>query len=891
MADELALPCDEAIVSRALASGLECWHFRSRGSGFAVALAVDAGALDEEDGEEGIAHFLEHLAFQGGGSRASLRLRRRLEKEGSRLGRNLNATTGLEQTCYLFTVPSGGRDLLRRCLGALAEIAFGLELDPACIERERRVILEEMPLYEGETRRLRELALARLCGENRLARRHPLGLPGTVARVGAREIAAFHRRCYRPASARLLIASAQPPAAVAQLAEAAFGGWSAGARPPRVAFRGLEASGEGTDVFRSRGEERALRFYSSIAEDRPAGIAGWQARMAREAALWLFNRRLELVARRRSALAGARLASDRLTAELSLTLLQAGDLQQASWRSAIGALAGLARKTSAAGFSASELEEARRALDRRAAATSSTSPALLEPPAAIGRLIQGAAEGRPPMSAGQRARLLGEAAAQLDGEQLREGFRRLRVAEDLMIAVLPRGGRAPSRRSLEEWRRAAAAPPLPEARPSRPRPRRRQADLSVAERFHTSEPSFETWHLANGIRFHAMPKEPAERLSFALSLGAGRIEEATLPPGSTVAACWRLLQPMRFPELRRLIEENDLRCQAEVEDDAISLQLSAPAEGAEAALELIHHLLLPAPPSAAEIASWRRSVSGSGPRGVAEQLALAALSLLSSGDRRFRPAERHEIATLDRAAIGNRRREILGRPLEVALAGALPESGLAAAVGRWLGSLPARPSGDPFAEELRHLPAWQGPLETRLRLPADEEQAGLLCGWRGPHWTDKAARRQMHLATHVLEKRLFEKVRLKESLTYALAVAFSPSKAYPAASLLAASLLARPAHLERCRQLIEQEVAELRRRGPTEDERQAATRHFAQSARRALENPRFWARTLAEQSVRGTDLEELSRLPHLFAEVTRDQIAETLDRHLAPQNQLTVSCT
>lgn len=887
------LPVDAAIVARTLANGLACWQTRSRGSGFAVALAVDAGALDEEEGERGIAHFLEHLAFQGGGSPAALDLRRRLETRGSRLGRNLNATTGLEQTCYFFAVPGGDRNLLRRCLGALAEIAFGLALDADSIERERRVILEEMRLYEGESRRWRERALELLGGASRLARRHPLGLPSAVASFGAGEIAAFHRRCYRPGSAKLLIASAQPAAMVAAMVEAAFGAWPPGSRPPRAPFERQEAAENASEVFRGRGPQRGLRFYSCIADPRPADVPAWQARLARESALWLFNRRLELLGRRRSALAQAALGCDRLTAGLSLTLLRSGDLGRSPWRKAIADLAGLARQAGAEGFSALELEQARRALERRAALRPRGLPAArLEPAAAIAGLVKAAAGERPPMSAGQQARLLGEAAARLDGGQLLAGFRRLRAAEDLMLAVVPPGGRAPARRQLEQWRLCAGAPPPAEARPRAPeaKKRHRAADGSIDERSWAAEPRFETWRLSNGIFFHRMPKEPADRLHFALSLQAGRIEEAKLPPGSTVAACWRLLQPSLFPELRLLLEEGDLRCQAEVEEDQIRLQLSAPADGAEAALELIHRLLLPTPPGAAELASWRRSAAPSRPAGVAERLALAALALLSSGDRRFRPAAAEEIAALNRDAIWERRREVLGRPLEVAVAGALPEAGFEAAVKRWLGSLPPRPAGDPYGEELRRLPAWQGPRERRLSLPAREEQAGLLSGWRGPRWSDKAARRRMHLAAHVLEKRLFEKIRLEESLAYALTVAYSPNRAYPAASLLAASLLTRPAHLDRCRQLIAEEVAALRRRGPSEEERVAASRHFAQVARRALETPRFWARSLAELRSRGTEPAELGRLPDLFAAITREQIAEACERHLAADRQLIVSC-
>lgn len=141
---EEPLPADPGIGVSRLANGLSVWlrPHRGRVGGVGMALCVHAGSLGEAEGEQGISHLLEHLAFEGGERFSREEMDRFFEAQKTRLGTHHNAYTGREWTTFLFSFPKAAA--LWRGLELLADIAFGLRFPPAALETERRVVLEEI---------------------------------------------------------------------------------------------------------------------------------------------------------------------------------------------------------------------------------------------------------------------------------------------------------------------------------------------------------------------------------------------------------------------------------------------------------------------------------------------------------------------------------------------------------------------------------------------------------------------------------------------------------------------------------------------------------------------------------------------------------------------------
>ena len=107
-------------------------------------LATDAGAYQEEDDQDGLAHFLEHMCFNGTKNFPGKKLLDWLQSIGAEFGRNINASTGFEQTQYMLNnIPIVRESIIDSCLLIMHDYSHFVTCDPVEIDAERGVILEE----------------------------------------------------------------------------------------------------------------------------------------------------------------------------------------------------------------------------------------------------------------------------------------------------------------------------------------------------------------------------------------------------------------------------------------------------------------------------------------------------------------------------------------------------------------------------------------------------------------------------------------------------------------------------------------------------------------------------------------------------------------------------
>src|SRR5207244_13405111 len=103
-------------------------------------LAVKAGSIDEADEQQGLAHLVEHMAFNGTAHFKPGELVSYFESIGARLGPHVNAFTSFDETVYMFELPTDKPEAVAKGLTALADFAGGLTLDPAEIDKQRGVV-------------------------------------------------------------------------------------------------------------------------------------------------------------------------------------------------------------------------------------------------------------------------------------------------------------------------------------------------------------------------------------------------------------------------------------------------------------------------------------------------------------------------------------------------------------------------------------------------------------------------------------------------------------------------------------------------------------------------------------------------------------------------------
>ena len=169
-------------------------------------IAQKVGSVLEEENQRGLAHFLEHMAFNGTTNLPGMMLREYLQSRGIKFGENLNAGTGIDQTVYMVTnVPTNIPGLVDTCLLILHDWSSFIALEEAEIDNERGVILEELRTREDASERIMKEILPVMYPNSPYANRLPGGLPEVVANFKYQTLRDYYHKWYRPDLQGLII--------------------------------------------------------------------------------------------------------------------------------------------------------------------------------------------------------------------------------------------------------------------------------------------------------------------------------------------------------------------------------------------------------------------------------------------------------------------------------------------------------------------------------------------------------------------------------------------------------------------------------------------------------------------------------------------------------------
>ena len=161
-------------------------------------LAVNAGSVNETDGQQGLAHFVEHMCFNGTKNFPSNRIINMMEEMGVRFGADLNAYTSFDQTIYMLKVPTDNLEWINRGFQVLEDWAHQVTLDDAEIDKERGIIVEEWRLGLGAEDRMQTKYIPVLLKGSRYAERLPIGKVDVIKSFPQDTLRSFYNTWYRP---------------------------------------------------------------------------------------------------------------------------------------------------------------------------------------------------------------------------------------------------------------------------------------------------------------------------------------------------------------------------------------------------------------------------------------------------------------------------------------------------------------------------------------------------------------------------------------------------------------------------------------------------------------------------------------------------------------------
>lgn len=194
------LPIDPAIKTGTLDNGLT-YYVRNNGvpsDRVELWLVVNAGAVLEDEDQRGLAHFVEHMAFNGTRNFAKQELVKYLESIGMRFGADVNASTSFDETVYTLTIPTDSAELVNKGFQILEDWAHGITFDPEEVDKERGVVISEWRLGRGASARMNDQQLPVLFQGSRYAERLPIGKKEILETATAETLRRFYQDWYRP---------------------------------------------------------------------------------------------------------------------------------------------------------------------------------------------------------------------------------------------------------------------------------------------------------------------------------------------------------------------------------------------------------------------------------------------------------------------------------------------------------------------------------------------------------------------------------------------------------------------------------------------------------------------------------------------------------------------
>ncbi|MCA1247747.1 pitrilysin family protein [Massilia sp. MS-15] len=324
-------------------------------------LVVNAGSILEDEDQLGAAHFVEHLGFNGSRHFKKQELVSYLQSIGIRSGADLNAFTSFDSTIYVLPVPTDKPGNLEQGFRVLEDWAHGMTLSDQAIEDERGIILEEKRLRSGYGRRMQEATLPKLANGSRYKDRLPIGTEASIAGNRPDALRRFYRDWYRPDLMAVIVVGDIDPEEAQRLVRRHFGHIAMPAAPrPRPQYP-LPALGD-PDVLVYADPEApgsTLRLTWSSYQRAPAAtVADFRTVLQRR----LFSELMRMRLARLPVLGGFVGESASPFGTNQHTYTATAGIGPAGVHKAIDALVGENQRVRQFGFSAAELEAARRSV-------------------------------------------------------------------------------------------------------------------------------------------------------------------------------------------------------------------------------------------------------------------------------------------------------------------------------------------------------------------------------------------------------------------------------------------------------------------------------------------------------------------------------------------------
>lgn len=859
-----------------------------------VRLQFSFGSIGEAENERGLAHFIEHMAFNGTTHVPEGDMVKILERQGLAFGPDTNAVTDFDTTTYMLDLPKSDDDLIDTAMFLFREVASEIKFDPAAVDRERGVILgEERARDNFQLHQLVDM-IGFQAPETPYPNRLPIGVDAVLKIAKADTIKDLYHRYYRPENATLVFVGDADPATVEGKIKKAFVDWKdvgpAGAPLPRGKVD--LARPAAFDTFVDPAVATTVNYTVARPWNDPADtMAERHHDIAEALALAMFNRRLQkLVNQPGSPLFGGAMDTDE-ERDAALTTAVTLAAKDGAWKDALSVAEQEVRRAVEHGFTPTELKT--QITDMSGALHAAAEQEDTRTNQSLANAVLGVV-GRDKFVTTPKFRAtdFDSAAKTITPAEVNAVFRELWTGSPPLVHVSAKQD-IPKQQLADAFKAsravAVAAPKESAAQVFAYDSFGKAGTVATDKRI--DDLGVRTIRFANNVRLNIKKTDfEAGKVRFMVRLGDGMLDlpkdEPGLAPMLTITSATAGLKKHSFEELKDLLAGKVITVGSKVEDDAFVASGATTPQDLALQMKVSAAYLLD-PGFRSEAASqWANAVPVIEKQLNAQPEAVAGVRLpilLASGDQRFGMPEATVLTkrNFDEAKTALAP-VIASAPIEITIVGDVDENAVIAAVAKTFGALPERKLSDPVSADLKKASFRADRRPIVLTHDGPQDKALVEAVW--PTSDDSNYREVIgiELLKDVLDLMLTDSVREKLGDSYGVSLQSAMSDTFKGFGYLSVAAVVAPDKTDEVQQAIAEAAAQLRDQPASVDLLARARNPELEKVDRQLSDNGYWIAALAKAQSEPERLDRIRQKKALMQSITASDIQKLARKYLQP---------
>ena len=856
---------DPALLFRRLSNGfrfvlMKNHHPKNRVS---MHLYVQTGSLNESDTEQGIAHFLEHMLFDGSTHFKPSELVKFFQNIGMEFGPDANAHTGFNETVYDILLPKGDKESLKKGLMIMKDFAQGALLLRSEVERERRVVLAEKRTRDSASYRTYVEQLNLEFPDARISKRLPIGKEEILKKVNQKQLKTFYDTWYRPEKMILILVGDFDSSSAEKLIEHQFSTMTSRA-PPKTEPDLGNINHKGTKVFYHFEKESgnttvSIEIIEKILPE-PDSYRFRKNELIEDISNRMVKHRLDaLMMKPDTPFTSASISSEIFLKQIKYANITA-DCDPKNWKKSLSVIEQALRQALAFGFAPSELTRVKKELyselDEAVKKASTRDSGKL-----AREIIYSLNTNRVFMSPRQEKELYTPIIKDVTLKDVNEAFKRIWATEHRLLLVTGNVkllSKNPEREILDGYResmRVAVTKPAAEKSvifPYLPEPKTKGRIIrtKTIQDLGITQVDFD-----NGVRLNLKKTDfKADQVLVNISFGRGRSVEPQSLPGLALLTESIVnesgLGTLEKDELERALAGKNTFVEFNVDEDQFSFKGKTVSNEVSLLFQLLYaHMVDPGFRQEAYDLSQKRfshkykALS----RSIDGAMVLLGRRFLAGGDHRFGIPDDDTYKRLTLADVKSWIKPLMkNNDIEVSVVGDFDIDAVTRLTAQYFGSLSLHHiSGNPTVSN--HLKFPIGQLRT-ITVQTKIPKGIVIVAYPTEDIWNISRTRRLSLLSAIVSDRLRLKIREKLAATYSTFAFNRPSKAYPGYGVFQARAYIDPENSGIIVKAVKETVSNIVDSGVTQDELNRAQKPILTEIKDMLQQNDYWLNTVLSGS-------------------------------------------